>query len=63
VSYFLKIVSGLKKLALIVVGVAVGLVLMLFKRNKDMHLRQKEEQELIEAQKRKQQMEAIWTKQ
>lgn len=62
VNFFLKAYNGIKKLALIALGIAVGLVLMLFKRNKDHQLKMKEQQEKIEAQKRKEEMEAMWAK-
>ena len=63
VSFWMKAYNSIKKLALIAIGLAVGLVLMLFKRSKDHQLKLKEQQEALAAEKRKEEMEALWTSQ
>jgi hypothetical protein len=43
ISFLLKIYNAFKRLALLALGIAVGLVLMLFKRTKDHQLKLKEQ--------------------
>ena len=50
ITFLMKVFNAIKKMALLAIGLAVGLVLMLFKRNKDHQLKMKEQQELLAAQ-------------
>ena len=63
ITFLMKVFNAFKKMALIAIGLAVGLFLMLFKRSKDHQLKMKEQQELLATQQRKAEMEALWASQ